>query len=83
VADETITAFGGVGGWFASRRFGIQPDIITTGKGLSSAHGVIGAVIVSDRVLEPFRATGATFMHGNTFDGHPVMAAAAMKTSRL
>lgn len=83
MADETITAFGRVGEWFASESFGFDPDIIVTAKGLSSAHAVIGAVIVHDRVLEPYREPGALLQHGNTFGGHPVMAAVALKNLEI
>ncbi|MGB4777151.1 aminotransferase class III-fold pyridoxal phosphate-dependent enzyme [Microbacterium sp.] len=83
VADETITAFGRVGAWFASERFGFAPDIITTAKGLSSAHAVIGAVIVNDRVHEPFVAEGMMLAHGNTFGGHPVMTAVSLKNLEI
>ncbi|WP_052166997.1 aminotransferase class III-fold pyridoxal phosphate-dependent enzyme [Microbacterium profundi] len=83
VADETITAFGRCGEWFASARFGLAPDIIVTAKGLSSAHAVMGAVIASDRVFAPFLRPGSSFLHGNTFGGHPVMAAVALKNLEI
>ncbi|CAN5861170.1 aspartate aminotransferase family protein [soil metagenome] len=83
VADETITAFGRVGAWFASERYEMEPDIITCAKGLSSAHAVIGAVIVSDKVYGPFTADGASLLHGNTFGGHPVMCAVALKNIEI
>jgi adenosylmethionine-8-amino-7-oxononanoate aminotransferase len=78
VADETITGFGRVGAWFASERYDIRPDIITCAKGLSSAYASIGAVVVSERVAEPFMAEGRMFSHGITFGGHPVQAAIAL-----
>ncbi|BAH47147.1 aminotransferase class III-fold pyridoxal phosphate-dependent enzyme [Rhodococcus sp. NPDC019627] len=83
VSDETITAFGRVGEWFGSTRFDFTPDIITTAKGLSSAHAVIGAVIVNNRVYEPFSEKGVSLQHGNTFGGHPVMAAVALKNLEI
>ena len=52
--DEVITGFGRVGAWFASERFGVTPDLITSAKGLSSAYAAIGALIASERVMEPF-----------------------------
>ena len=55
-ADEVITGFGRVGHWFASERYDIRPDIITCAKGLSSSYAAIGAVIATDRVMEPFLA---------------------------
>ena len=53
-ADEVITAFGRVGHWFASERYDIRPDIVTCAKGLSSSYAAIGAVVTTDRVMEPF-----------------------------
>ena len=53
-ADEVITGFGRVGHWFASERFDIRPDIVTCAKGLSSSYAAIGAVVTTDRVMEPF-----------------------------
>ncbi|WP_197380040.1 aminotransferase class III-fold pyridoxal phosphate-dependent enzyme [Mycolicibacterium mengxianglii] len=83
VADETITAFGRVGAWFGAERYEMEPDIITCAKGLSSAHAVIGAVIVGEKVYEPFTVAGASLLHGNTFGGHPVMAAVALKNIEI
>jgi hypothetical protein len=83
VADETITAFGRVGAWFAAELYDIRPDIITTAKGLSSAHAVLGAIIVSDDVFAPFDEAGAVLLHGNTFGGHPVMTAVALRNLEI
>jgi len=82
-ADEVITAFGRVGYWFGSERFDIRPDIITCAKGLSSSHAAIGAVIATDRVMEPFLAEKSMFSHGITFGGHPVMCAVALKNIEI
>lgn len=77
VADETITAFGRVGEWFGSTRYGIRPDLLTFAKGATAAHAPLGGVLVSDRVAEPF-VTGTTYLHGLTFGGHPMCAAVAL-----
>jgi adenosylmethionine-8-amino-7-oxononanoate aminotransferase len=82
-ADEVITGFGRTGHWFASERFDIRPDLITSAKGLSSAYASIGAVIASERVMEPFTQPGAMYMHGMTFGGHPVQAAVALKNIEI
>jgi adenosylmethionine-8-amino-7-oxononanoate aminotransferase len=82
-ADEVITGFGRLGHWFASERFDIRPDMITTAKGLSSAYAAIGALLVSDRVMEPFERPGSMFTHGMTFGGHPVQAAVALKNIEI
>ena len=57
-ADEVITGFGRMGHWFASERYDIRPDMITSAKGLSSAYAAIGALIASERVMEPFTKRG-------------------------
>jgi adenosylmethionine-8-amino-7-oxononanoate aminotransferase len=82
-ADEVITGFGRTGHWFASERFDIRPDLITSAKGLSSAYAAIGALIASERVVEPFTAPDAMYMHGMTFGGHPVQAAVALKNIEI
>ncbi|MEA2456374.1 MAG: hypothetical protein QOI45_2636, partial [Thermoleophilaceae bacterium] len=82
-ADEVITGFGRTGHWFASERFDIRPDLITSAKGLSSAYAAIGALIASERVMEPFSEQGAMYLHGMTFGGHPVQAAVALKNIEI
>jgi adenosylmethionine-8-amino-7-oxononanoate aminotransferase len=82
-ADEVITGFGRTGYWFASERYDIQPDLITSAKGLSSAYAAIGAVIANERVMEPFTKPGSMYTHGMTFGGHPVQAAVALKNIEI
>ncbi len=78
ISDEVICAWGRLGEWFGSGRYGYQPDIITTAKGLTSAYAPMGALIASDRLAEPFLDGTNSFTHGFTFAGHPVCAAIAM-----
>jgi adenosylmethionine-8-amino-7-oxononanoate aminotransferase len=78
VADEVITSFGRIGEMFATKRFGVTPDIITCAKGMTSGYSPIGAMIASDRLFEPFRKGTNYFAHGYTFGGHPVSAAVAL-----
>ena len=82
-ADEVITAFGRVGHWFASERYDIRPDIVCCAKGLSSSYAAIGAVVVTDRVMEPFLEGASMYSHGITFGGHPVMSAIALKNIEI
>jgi adenosylmethionine-8-amino-7-oxononanoate aminotransferase len=82
-ADEVINAFGRLGHWFASERYDIRPDMITCAKGLSSAYAAIGALIASERVMEPFTEAGSMYTHGMTFGGHPVQAAVALKNIEI
>ena len=80
IADEVITGFGRTGAWLASERFGLDPDLITTAKGLSSGYAPIGAVIASARVAEPFWRPGSAemFRHGYTYSAHPTSCAVAL-----
>jgi adenosylmethionine-8-amino-7-oxononanoate aminotransferase len=78
VSDEVICAFGRLGHWFGADRYGYQPDIITVAKGLTSGYAPLGAMIASDRLMEPFLKEGASFLHGFTFAGHPVSCAVAL-----
>jgi adenosylmethionine-8-amino-7-oxononanoate aminotransferase len=78
IADEVICSWGRLGYYFGVERFGVEPDVITTAKGLTSSYAAMGAVITSDRVAEPFMAGANTFTHGITFGGHPVSAAIAL-----
>ena len=80
IADEVITGFGRTGAWLASERFALDPDMITTAKGLSSGYAPIGAVIVSEKVAEPFWRPGAQemFRHGYTYSAHPAACAVAL-----
>jgi adenosylmethionine-8-amino-7-oxononanoate aminotransferase len=78
ISDEVICAWGRLGEWFGASRYGYQPDVITTAKGLTSAYAPMGAMIATDRVAEPFLKGSNSFTHGFTFAGHPVCAAVAM-----
>jgi len=78
VSDEVICAFGRLGYYFGSQRYDYQPDIITFAKGVTSGYAPLGGMMVSDRLMEPFTAGTATFLHGITFAGHPVSCAVAL-----
>jgi adenosylmethionine-8-amino-7-oxononanoate aminotransferase len=78
ISDEVICAWGRLGEWFGAQRYGYQPDVITTAKGLTSAYAPMGAVIVSDRIAAPFMDGHRSFTHGFTFGGHPVCSAIAL-----
>jgi adenosylmethionine-8-amino-7-oxononanoate aminotransferase len=78
ISDEVICAWGRLGHWFGCERYGYQPDIVTTAKGISSAYAPLGAVIAGDHIAEPFLHGSATFAHGFTFGGHPVACAVGL-----
>jgi len=82
ISDEVVTAFGRLGHWFASADvFGVQPDIVTLAKGLTSGYVPLGAVLISDALMSRVtgeQAHGAVFSNGFTYSGHPVSCAAAL-----
>jgi adenosylmethionine-8-amino-7-oxononanoate aminotransferase len=78
VSDEVICAFGRLGYYFGSQRYGYQPDIITFAKGVTSGYAPLGGMLVRDELMEPFTRGPASFLHGVTFAGHPVSCAVAM-----
>jgi adenosylmethionine-8-amino-7-oxononanoate aminotransferase len=78
ISDEVICAWGRLGHYFGCERYGYQPDIVTSAKALTSAYAPMGAMIASERLYEPFSTGTTSFVHGFTFAGHPVAAAAAM-----
>jgi len=86
VSDEVVTGFGRLGEWFASESvFGIEPDIITSAKGLTSGYLPLGATIISDRIYDVISETGhgRYFAVGYTYSGHPVSCAAALKNIEI
>ena len=87
ISDEVVTAFGRLGHWFASKEvFGIEPDIITCAKGLTSGYVPMGACIISDHIFHQIsgeRSQGAEFSNGYTYSGHPVSSAAALKNIEI
>src|ERR1017187_4115001 len=78
VSDEVICAFGRLGYYFGSQRYGYQPDIITFAKGVTSGYAPMGGMMVTDALMEPFSDGHGTFLHGVTFAGHPVSCAVAL-----
>ncbi len=81
IFDEVITGFGRLGASFATERFGVQPDLITLAKGLTSGVIPMGGVLVRKNIYETFMTgpeQAIEFFHGYTYSGHPVAAAAAL-----
>ncbi|MGB9622821.1 MAG: aspartate aminotransferase family protein, partial [Candidatus Bathyarchaeia archaeon] len=72
IADEVMTGFGRAGKNFAIERWGVEPDIIVTAKGISSGYIPLGAVIASEKVFAAFKNP---FVHGHTYGSHPVACA--------
>jgi L-2,4-diaminobutyrate transaminase len=81
IADEVICGFGRLGRLFGSEVYGIEPDLVTVAKGLTSGYFPLSAVILSERVWSVLQAGSpviGAFAHGFTYSGHPIGAAAAM-----
>jgi beta-alanine--pyruvate transaminase len=81
VFDEVITGWGRLGAAFAAQHFGIEPDLITFAKGITSGAVPLGGVIVKDSIYEAFTKSqggGIEFFHGYTYSGHPLACAAGM-----
>ena len=86
IADEVICGFGRLGRWFGCERFDLEPDMISIAKGLTSAYVPMSAAVVSEKVWQVLKdgspETGP-FAHGYTYGGHPVAAAAGLKTIEI
>ncbi|WP_406646073.1 aspartate aminotransferase family protein [Aliisedimentitalea scapharcae] len=86
IADEVVTGFGRLGSTFGSQHYGIEPDIITIAKGLTSAYAPLSGSIVSDRVwkvLEDGTDAFGPIGHGWTYSAHPICAAAGVANLKL
>jgi 4-aminobutyrate--pyruvate transaminase len=86
IADEVITGFGRTGEWFGSTAVGFRPDTLSCAKALTSAYFPLSAVFIPEHVhevlIDQSRKIG-TFGHGNTYSGHPVGCAVALKTLEI
>jgi len=76
IADEVMSGMGRTGKPFASEHWNLEPDMILTGKGIASGYAPLGAVLVSPRLVDAFEKGTAAFMHGFTYQAHPVATAA-------
>ena len=86
VADEVICGFCRTGNFWGSQTFGIEPDILTCAKALSSSYLPISATMISDHVYQAIADASAkmgVFGHGYTYSGHPVAAAVALETLKI
>ncbi len=83
ICDEVICGFGRTGNWLGLETFGIEPDMITLAKGMSSGYLPISAAMVGDRVAETLIDKGGEFFHGFTYSGHPTACAVALKNIEI
>ncbi|MBO9130433.1 aspartate aminotransferase family protein [Bacillus sp. 165] len=78
IADEVMTGLGRTGKMFAMEHWGVQPDIVALGKGLTSGYTPMAAAIASDRVMEPILQGSKVVMSGHTFSANPLSAAVSL-----
>ena len=85
IADEVITGFGRTGYWFALERWGVQPDILSIAKAITSGYIPMGAFIVTQQILDALKATpaDAKFMHAYTNSAHPTAAAVGLRNLQI
>lgn len=80
VSDEVICAYGRLGDWFGSAKYGVTPDLLTFAKGATSGYAPLGGVLVRDDIAESILTSprSGSFTHGATWGGHPVSTAVAV-----
>jgi len=86
IADEVITGFGRLGQAFGTQVYGLEPDLITVAKQMTSAYVPMSALYISDKVYQAVADASAvvgTFGHGYTYSGHPLACAVALETLRI
>ena len=83
ILDEVMSGVGRCGTMHAWEAEGIAPDIQVVAKGLAGGYQPIGGILVAGRVIEGLRAGSGAFMHGHTYQAHPVACAAAVAVQRV
>ena len=86
ILDEVITGFGRTGEMFAAERYGLEPDLLTFAKGVTSGYAPLGGVLVSPAIWQPFYVDDSAtpiFRHGATYSGHATACAVAMRNLDL
>jgi adenosylmethionine-8-amino-7-oxononanoate aminotransferase len=83
IADEVMCGMGRTGTMFAIEQEGVAPDLIAVAKGLGAGYQPIGAVLANGAIVERLRGGSGAFLHGHTYIGHPVAAAAALAVQQV
>lgn len=83
IFDEVMCGMGRTGTTHAWEQEDVPPDIQTIGKGLGGGYAPVAAILMGHRVFDTFRAGTGTFIHGQTYQGHPVSCAAAIEVQRI
>jgi adenosylmethionine-8-amino-7-oxononanoate aminotransferase len=82
IADEVMAGIGRTGRWFSFEHFGVVPDVVVCGKGLSGGYAPLSAVIASREIVETIRDGSGAFVHAQTYSHMPLTAAAGVATLR-
>ena len=82
IADEVMAGMGRTGRWFSFEHFGVVPDVVVCGKGLSGGYAPLSAVIASREIVETIRDGSGAFVHAQTYSHMPLTAAAGVATLR-
>ena len=82
IADEVMTGMGRTGRNFAVDHWDVKPDLLVTAKGLSSGYAPLGAVIASKKVVDAIAEGSGAFLHGFTYNAHPISLAAGRAVLR-
>jgi adenosylmethionine-8-amino-7-oxononanoate aminotransferase len=82
IADEVMTGMGRTGRNFAVDHWDVKPDLLVTAKGLSSGYAPLGAVIASKKVVDAIANGSGAFLHGFTYNAHPISVAAGRAVLR-
>jgi adenosylmethionine-8-amino-7-oxononanoate aminotransferase len=85
IADEVITGFGRTGSWFALGRWGVEPDIMSFAKGVTSGYLPLGGIMLSDKIREAVLSAKYEdrWMHAYTYSGHPTCCAVGLKNIEI
>src|SRR5205823_12017517 len=83
VADEILCGAGRTGSWWAIEPYGVAPDLMTLGKGISGGYAALSAVAAPERIVDVIANGSGSLLHGQTFSFHPVACAAGLAAVRL
>jgi len=82
IADEILCGAGRTGTWWSIEPYGVAPDIMTLGKGISGGYAPLSAVAAPERILDAIAGGSGDFLHAQTFSHHPVACAAGLAAVR-
>jgi adenosylmethionine-8-amino-7-oxononanoate aminotransferase len=85
IADEVITGFGRTGSWFTLNRWGVEPDIMSFAKGVTSGYLPLGGIMISDKIRQAVLSANYEdrWMHAYTYSGHPTCCAVGLKNIEI